>query len=103
MDRLPGLHIGTVFRTVDTPHRAGMVEMMSTGSGEVRFDLRDSGHPHRHLVCRRCERVFDLEAKLVRHLASAVDRKRRFHIDVDHVTLIGLCRDWARDNGLLAG
>jgi Fur family ferric uptake transcriptional regulator len=95
-NRLPGLNLVTVYRTLQTLHGAGLVDMLSAGTATVRFSLRDMDHRHQHLVCRRCQRELELRSDLVERLARQVRREHGFRMEVDHLTLCGLCRDCAR-------
>jgi Fur family ferric uptake transcriptional regulator len=92
-DRLPGLNITTIYRTLETLHRAGMVDLFHSGSGPTRFALRDPDVPHGHLVCSECERVLDIDESLITRLAEVVDRRTGFSIDPHHLTLLGVCED----------
>ena len=92
-DRLPGLNITTIYRTIETLHQAGMVDLFYSGSGPTRFALRDPDAPHGHLVCGECEHVFDVDESLIARLAEEVERKTGFSIDSHHLTLLGVCND----------
>jgi Fur family ferric uptake transcriptional regulator len=94
-DRLPGLNIATIYRTLETLHRAGMVDLFDSGSGPTLFELRDPNAAHGHLVCNECERVLDIDADLITHLAEEVEREAGFFIDPHHLTLLGICGDCA--------
>lgn len=94
--RLPGLNITTVYRTLDSLHRAGMVNLFYSGSSPSRFSLRDARHPHGHLVCEKCEQVIDIEPNLLDRLAQAVKLKTGFAIDNHHLTFVGLCETCGR-------
>ena len=59
---------------------------------QIPLSLRDSHHPHGHLVCEKCEHVLDIEAGLIDHLAQAVKLKTGFALDCQHLTLVGLCQ-----------
>ncbi|NIS81151.1 MAG: hypothetical protein GTO14_13315 [Anaerolineales bacterium] len=91
--RLPGLNIATVYRTLDSLHRAGMVNLFNSGSSPSRFSLRDPLHPHGHLVCEKCEDIIDIDPDLIDHLVQAVEVKTGFAIDSHHLTLVGLCEE----------
>jgi Fur family ferric uptake transcriptional regulator len=91
--RLPGLNITTIYRTLETLHRAGMVDLFYSGSGPTRFALRDPDQAHGHLVCSECDLVFDIDESLIAHLAEEVVRETGFSIDPHHLTLVGVCED----------
>lgn len=100
VERLPGLNLATVYRTVDTLHEAGLVDMLDAQSEPMRFALRDPEDPHGHLVCIRCRQVMDLDAKLIQDLAHTVSSQTQFYVDHHHLTLQGICPDCkANDTG----
>jgi Fur family ferric uptake transcriptional regulator len=96
-DRLPGLNRTTVYRTLEALHDADVVDIMhSPLAAEVRFSARKPHQRHAHLVCRRCDAEFEISLSALLDLAHAVERKTGFRMDVDHLTLEGLCEPCAR-------
>jgi Fur family ferric uptake transcriptional regulator len=92
-DRLPGLNVATVYRSLEALHEAGLVDRMLAQPGdEVRYAVRDPQHRHCHLVCSRCGREHELELDVVLRLARAVEKETGFRVDVDHLTLGGRCQ-----------
>jgi Fur family ferric uptake transcriptional regulator len=89
---LPGLNIATVYRTLELLHRAGLVDLLSTGADIVRFSLHDPDHPHYHLICRNCDQVLELAPDLIDQLSDALRRDHGFSLDSSHLTLTGICR-----------
>lgn len=89
--RLPGLNIATVYRTLDRMHAAGIVDLLSSGTESVRFALRDAADPHLHLLCRCCGSVFDLPLKTIEGLQEQILRQRDFQVEEHHLTLGGIC------------
>lgn len=89
--RLPGLNPATVYRTLQTLHRAGLVDLYDDGGGALRFSLRDPQHPHAHLVCRSCHRELELDPGLVAALERSIRRRTGFRVEAPHLTLRGLC------------
>lgn len=92
-DLLRGLNIATVYRTLDTLHRAGMVDIFSTGADTIRFSLHDPRNPHYHLVCRGCDHVLELPPDLIERLAEEMSHDYGFDLDTDHLTLSGMCHE----------
>ena len=90
-ERLPGLNIATVYRTLDSLHSAGLIDLLSSGSKPVHFSLRDPSNPHGHLVCRKCERIFEINPEFVNRIVQEVKQETGFVIDAHHLTLTGLC------------
>ncbi|MHB2019876.1 MAG: Fur family transcriptional regulator [Candidatus Xenobia bacterium] len=90
-EKLPGLTPSTVYRTLETLHQAGLVDVMASPATEVRFSWRAPEHRHAHLVCRRCKATLDVDLSLVLDLAANIQAQSRFTVDVDHLTLTGMC------------
>jgi Fur family ferric uptake transcriptional regulator len=89
--RLPGLHRATVYRTLQTLHAAGLVDLYTDGGQTLRFSLRDPQHPHAHLVCRSCGRELELDPELLTPLVKSIHRRVGFQLDAQHLMLTGLC------------
>ncbi len=89
--RLPGLNLATVYRALDTLHRAGLIDLLPNGSDLVRYGLHDPSHPHGHLICRSCDDIQEIGSDSVQRLAAALKRTSGFSLDVGHLTLVGLC------------
>lgn len=92
-ERLPGLNLATVYRTVESLKGAGMINMFSAGGEPMRFSLCDPEHPHSHLVCRECGSIFEVEAEEIEAFARRVEETTSFRIDSVHLTLEGLCQN----------
>lgn len=91
-ERLPGLNLATVYRTLDTMQEAGLVDKLSMGSGTDRYSLRDSSHPHGHLVCECCGAVVELGPDVLRQVAQTVEDASGHQLDFAHLTLPGVCK-----------
>jgi Fur family ferric uptake transcriptional regulator len=94
--RLPGLNLATVYRTLDSLNRAGLVDLMDDSRGSLRFSLRDPKHPHAHLVCRQCGKTLELPVNWVARLANDIHRQTGYRADLEHLTFSGRCPDCAR-------
>jgi Fe2+ or Zn2+ uptake regulation protein len=90
--RLPGLNIATVYRTLDTLQEAGLVDKLSLGSETDRYSLRDSSHPHGHLICECCGAIVELDPSLLQEMAQTVEEQTGHKIDYAHLTLPGICQ-----------
>jgi Fur family ferric uptake transcriptional regulator len=95
--RLPGLNLTTVYRTVESLQGAGMIDTFSTSLEPLQFSLRDSNHPHAHLVCRVCGGVQELDSERIKPLQEMVQRETDFRVDMNHLTLEGLCASCRKD------
>lgn len=91
--RIPGLGIATVYRTVKLLGESRQVQVVILPSGETRYESAELGH-HHHFHCRVCETVYDMETCLVRVPESRkVDQG--FIVESHELTCYGVCRNCA--------
>jgi Fe2+ or Zn2+ uptake regulation protein len=81
-----------VYRTLDTMEEAGLVDKLSLGSGTDRYSLRDSSHPHGHLVCDCCGAIVELGPDVLQQVAQTVEKATGHQLDYAHLTLPGVCK-----------
>jgi Fe2+ or Zn2+ uptake regulation protein len=91
-ERLPGLNLATVYRTLDSLHQAGLVDLMESGTDQLRFSLRNPDRPHAHLICRCCGETLELPAEALEQLSNDIRRRKGFALDLDHLSFMGLCK-----------
>jgi Fur family ferric uptake transcriptional regulator len=89
--RLPGLNIATVYRTLDTLHQAGIIDLFPAGPNSILFSLRDEANKHGHLLCRNCARVLKVDPAYFKALAETMRNTYAFKVDCEHLTLQGIC------------
>lgn len=56
--RIPSISLDTVYRTVDTFEKLGLVSRFQAPDGRFRFDTNID--IHQHLVCTKCGRIEDI-------------------------------------------
>ena len=89
-DTLPGVSRTTVYRVLDTLVRVGVLGRACSPSAASRVDPRTSRH--HHLVCQRCDRLFDVDEEAVEHRIRPPDvRRRGFAIQGYSIYFTGLC------------
>jgi Fur family peroxide stress response transcriptional regulator len=89
-DTLPGVSRTTVYRVLDTLARVGVLAKACSPSAASRVDPRTSRH--HHLVCQRCERLFDVDEEAVEHRIRPPDvRQQGFAIQGYSIYFTGLC------------
>ena len=89
-DTLPGVSRTTVYRVLDTLVRVGVLAKACSPGAASRVDPRTSRH--HHLVCQRCDRLFDLDEAAVEHRIRPPDvRRRGFVIQGYSIYFTGLC------------
>lgn len=84
-----GVHRSSVYRTLETLTRLGVVQHVHLGHGATAYHLVDAHHPHAQ--CRSCGAVVDLPADLLEPLRPVVTARSGFVLDVLHVALSGTC------------
>jgi Fur family transcriptional regulator, ferric uptake regulator len=92
-ERVPGLGIATVYRTLNLLQEGRQVKTVILPSGETRYELTGLGH-HHHFQCRSCQEVVDLE-----HCPVAAPHEplanEGYVIESHELTLYGLCPECA--------
>ena len=91
--QLPGVSLPTVYATLELFEELGIVRRVKDGGGRLLWDTR--AEDHHHIVCRRCARVEDIEARLDLDRARASARKAGFEPDRAEVVVSGLCSSCA--------
>jgi Fur family peroxide stress response transcriptional regulator len=83
--QMPAISFNTVYKTLEVFCRQGLVIKVNPLHEVARYD--GDTHHHAHLVCRRCQRILDLEWEplpLPRGVAG-------FQVEHQSLTLWGLC------------
>ena len=87
-DRVPGLGVATVYRTVRLLEESGEVHTVNLPGADARYEPADRGH-HHHFQCRVCDGVYDVHVCPVKlNLDSA---GKGFQVEEHEVTLYGVC------------
>lgn len=88
--------LATVYRSVDLFESLGLVQRIDLGDGLARFEIADDdahGHHHHHLVCRRCERIVQLDDCILADMEARLARHYGF-TDITHrLEFFGVCAD----------
>ena len=89
---IPGLSLGTVYKTLEVLVRAGAASRIDHGASVWRYDSRTEAHDHRR--CLGCGRVEDLEAE---HRPERIDDLRQdaaeFLVTDYRLEVVGFCSD----------
>lgn len=95
----PGLGLTTVYRTLELLRGLGIVQKVTPGDGQGRYELR-SVRPedhHHHLICTRCGKIVNYrdfvneELDLVRKTEEALAKKFNFTIHDHNIEFLGIC------------
>lgn len=92
--RHPGIHLATVYRTLEVLTELGVVTHVHMGHGAAAYHLSSlvQEQEHLHARCRTCERVFDLPADMLDPIRTRLADESDFVLDPRHVALSGACR-----------
>lgn len=85
--------ISTIYRTLDLLQRFDLVTSVDPGDGHRLFKLVGIEGPHLHLICGQCGKVIGVELNPARPLAADLLDHYGFEMDIEHLSLPGLCRD----------
>ena len=92
-DAYPAIHRATIYRTLETLRRLGVVEHSHLGHGPAVYHLADS--VHHHLVCEQCGSVTEAASSLFIDLEGALLRQYGFEMRARHFAVTGRCRTCA--------
>lgn len=93
--RIPSLSLDTVYRTVDTFEKLGLVSRFQAPDGRYRFDTNVD--LHQHLVCASCGRIEDIHWEGLESLrVPSVPGWSDLHLS--SVEIKGLCETCRRKN-----
>jgi Fur family ferric uptake transcriptional regulator len=85
----PGLHRSTVYRTLDTLEREGILVHAHLGHGSAAYHLAASSHVH--AACISCGAVVEVPSELLDDLGTWLADAHGFALDARHFALTGRC------------
>ena len=94
---LPGVSRTTVYRTLDTFVRLGVITKVSHPGSAVRYDGRIERH--HHLVCQRCDAVIDISDDQLDRIPVPDTSSFGFEVTDCRVQLRGICRRCKQKEG----
>ena len=92
--RLPTLSLDTVYRTLATFERLGLVHRLETTGSQARYEALSS--PHHHFLCDRCGKVIDFSWQDFDTLAPPPPPAGAERVERTSVVLHGQCADCAQ-------
>ena len=92
--RLPTLSLDTVYRTLATFERLGLVHRLETTGSQARYEALTS--PHHHFLCDRCGKVIDFSWEDFDTLAPPPPPAGAERVERTSVVLHGQCADCAQ-------
>jgi len=97
----PGIGLTTVYRTLDLLVRMGIINKLTFGPGESRYESKSSGKNtyHNHFVCTECGKIIDYDdftdkdLELIKRTEDILSKKYDFKVLDHNITFYGLCKD----------
>jgi Fe2+ or Zn2+ uptake regulation protein len=92
-DEIPGVSLGTIYRTLDILRGIGLVQAFTHDGDAARYEA--SLDKHHHLLCSQCRAVINVHATELAHIAQELAAKERFD-EIDYaLTIVGRCGNCA--------
>ncbi len=95
-ERIPGVSRTTVYRVLEMLVELGVVGRLHPSGPAVRFEGKT--RRHHHLICRRCQRVLDIEDPALDALPVPRIAARKFRVEDYSVQILGVCGE-CREKG----
>ncbi len=91
--KLPGLHLATVYRSLESLKKLGIIDevdlMHINGTGHY-YEARTK-IDHLHFMCQKCGRVLEIQTPLFRRLKGQIEGRHGLTVRVARLELGGLC------------
>lgn len=88
-DDHPEVHLSTVYRTLESLERLGVVTRVALGPGAAVYHLADRAH--HHLLCEGCGEVTEVASEALAPLAAELARRHGFTLSDAPLVLPGRC------------
>ena len=89
---LPAINQSTVYRSLDRLVKNNLVSVSDMGTGSAVYELI-STHPHHHLVCQNCKKIYTVTTDEVQNFFDKIEDQFNFQIVTNHLILFGICKD----------
>jgi Fur family ferric uptake transcriptional regulator len=87
---MPGLHVATVYRNLETLVDEGLVRRTNLGRDRAYYEPARE-HRHHHIVCERCGTVAHLHDDVLGKLPARIEAATGFELGDAEVTFFGTC------------
>ncbi|SHH06840.1 Fur family transcriptional regulator [Tepidibacter thalassicus] len=91
----PEIGLATVYRTLQLLDDIGAVSKLNLDDGCCRYELNinNESHNHHHLICKKCNKIIEVEEDLLDTLEEQIEKNYGFKIFDHDVKFFGLCSD----------
>lgn len=91
IEKMPTLSLDTVYRTLGTFVKMGLIDKVETIESQAHFEV--SQLQHHHLICEKCKTIIDFEWKQVDEAALPEEVQTLGRFEKKNVVVYGLCRN----------
>lgn len=86
---MPGVSLGTIYRTLDILREIGLVQVFSHGGSAARYEA--ALEKHHHLLCSECKELTNVQGDGISQIAHDVATNAGFS-QIDYsLTIVGKC------------
>ena len=86
----PYMDIATIYRTLHLLKKLGVVTEVAIGD-RLHYELTDPEGKHHHMVCRLCQRAFNLGPHYLEEFHNTLLSEFGFEPDLEHFAISGVC------------
>ena len=90
----PAISRATIYRTLAFLVELGFVTVAQIKDNVTIYELA-TAMPHHHLVCQRCDQLYEVRHEVVQPLFARIEREFGFTVRTDHLMLFGVCEKCA--------
>lgn len=88
---MPNISLGTVYRNLNLLAENGDIIKISLPNQSDRFD--GTLEPHYHMICNKCNKVFDIKLNCLNELSDDVFKNYQFSVEHFNLIINGTCCD----------
>jgi Fur family ferric uptake transcriptional regulator len=85
--------ISTVYRTLELLQDFQLVASVDPRDDQRRYELLGLNGQHFHLVCRSCGSIIGVQPQAIEAFAKRMREEYGFEIDLDQLSIPGLCQE----------
>ena len=91
-NRQPRLSLSTVYRTLKTLKKLGLIEELHFNEGHHHYEVKPSAE-HHHMVCLGCGKVIELNQPISRYIKRNIPEAKSFEIVETEIRMSGYCAE----------
>ena len=85
------IDISTVYRTLELLQDFHLVAAVDPGDGQHHYELLERHKSHIHLICEGCGAIQGIGLERIEPLVAYAEKAHGFQVDLDQLTIPGLC------------